>query len=100
MTPIIQVYKGIKFSKIKKGFDDLIFVVENLKMRKAELTPREEEVVALMAKGLIDKEIAQELKISMRTVQAYNIRIYIKLGAKNRPHAVANYIRSLHSKNL
>lgn len=62
-------------------------------MRKVELTPREEDVVMLMADGLVDKEIAKKLKISMRTVQTYNGRIYIKLGARNRPHAVANYYK-------
>lgn len=63
-------------------------------MRKVELTPREEEVIVLMSEGLVDKEIAQELKISMRTVQSYNGRIYMKLNAKNRPHAIANYYRN------
>lgn len=68
-------------------------------MRKVELTSREEEVIILMAEGLVDKEIAQKLRISMRTVQSYNVKIYIKLGAKNRPHAVANYYRKKFSTN-
>ena len=64
-----------------------------------ELTPREKEVVILLAEGLVDKEIAQKLNISKRTVESYNVRLYIKLGAKNRPHAVGNYYRNKIKEN-
>jgi len=54
-----------------------------------ELSNRELEVVIQIANGLSDKEIAQKLKISTRTVQTHVTRLCIKLSARNRAHAVA-----------
>lgn len=53
------------------------------------LTPREEEVLALMARGLQNKEIAAELIITERTVKFHASSIMGKLGAGNRTEAVA-----------
>ena len=44
------------------------------------LTPREEQVMALVAEGLANKEIAQELALSEHTVKKYLFRIFDKLG--------------------
>ena len=65
--------------------------------RKAKLTNRELEIIKLMANGFLAKEIAEKLKISIRTVQSHNVRIYIKLGARNKMNAVAIFMRSLHN---
>jgi len=54
-----------------------------------ELSNRELEIIVLIAMGFLDKEIAQKLKISIRTVQTYVTRICTKLSARNRAHAVA-----------
>jgi LuxR family maltose regulon positive regulatory protein len=52
------------------------------------LTRREREVLAFLGKWLSDKEIAQELVISPRTVKKHASNIYGKLGVKNRMQAV------------
>lgn len=57
-----------------------------------KLSPREIEVLDLISRGFSDKEIAQELNISARTVQTYVERVNIKLEAKNRTHAVTIFL--------
>jgi DNA-binding NarL/FixJ family response regulator len=52
------------------------------------LTPREEQVVALVAEGLSNKEIAQELALSEHTVKKYLFRIFDKLGISTRVELV------------
>ncbi|MBN9480130.1 MAG: helix-turn-helix transcriptional regulator [Bordetella sp.] len=51
------------------------------------LTPRELEVLSLAARRLGDKEIAQRLTLSPRTVQNHLYRAYEKLGVSNRAEA-------------
>jgi DNA-binding NarL/FixJ family response regulator len=53
------------------------------------LTPRELEVLRLLAQGMQNKEIAAELTITERTVKFYVSSILGKLGAGNRTEAVA-----------
>jgi DNA-binding NarL/FixJ family response regulator len=53
------------------------------------LTPREGEVIRMLAQGLQNKEIALELSISERTVKFHVSSILAKLGAGNRTEAVA-----------
>jgi DNA-binding NarL/FixJ family response regulator len=53
------------------------------------LTPREREVLRLIADGLPSKQIARELSISERTVKFHAASINRKLGAENRAQAVA-----------
>lgn len=52
------------------------------------LSDREVEVLALIAQGLSNQEIANELYISLRTVKWHTSNIYQKLGVKNRTQAV------------
>lgn len=53
-----------------------------------ELTPREQTVLALLAQGKQNKEIAQQLDIAERTVKFHLSAIFGKLGAGNRTEAV------------
>jgi DNA-binding NarL/FixJ family response regulator len=53
------------------------------------LSPREQEVLELLARGYLYKEIAEALKISVTTVPTYVRRIYEKLHVHSRSQAVA-----------
>ena len=53
-----------------------------------QLTPRETEVLELLAQGLANKQIALDLEISEHTVKFHVSSIYAKLGATNRMEAV------------
>lgn len=54
-----------------------------------ELTVRETEVLALIAEGLTDQEIADRLLISIETVKTYVKKILRKTDARSRAAAVA-----------
>jgi pimeloyl-ACP methyl ester carboxylesterase/DNA-binding CsgD family transcriptional regulator len=54
-----------------------------------ELTAREIDVVKLVAGGLTNREIADALVLSVRTVERHTRNIYAKLGARGRAHATA-----------
>jgi DNA-binding NarL/FixJ family response regulator len=57
----------------------------------ADLSPREREVLDLLARGYLYKEIADSLAISVPTVNTYIRRIYEKLHVRSRAQAVAKY---------
>ena len=53
----------------------------------AGLTPREVEVLRLMAQGLTNEQVAQQLVISPRTVDTHLTSIYSKIGVSSRSAA-------------
>ena len=58
-----------------------------------QLHQREMEVLRLAAGGMSNKEIAQELAISVRTVQTHMVNIFGKLGVGSRTEAVLHALR-------
>jgi DNA-binding NarL/FixJ family response regulator len=58
---------------------------------REELSPREQEVLELLARGYLYKEIAERLNISVPTVNTYVRRMYEKLHVRSRAQAVAKY---------
>jgi len=56
------------------------------------LAPREQEVLRLLAKGYLQKEISDQLGISFPTVRTLTARIYTKLHVHSRSQAVAKYL--------
>jgi len=56
-----------------------------------DLSPREQEVLDLLARGYLYKEIADRLNITWPTVNTYVRRIYEKLHVRSRAQAVAKY---------
>ncbi len=55
------------------------------------LSPREQEVLELLARGFLYKEIADSLHLSVQTVNTYIRRIYEKLHVRSRAQAIAVY---------
>lgn len=49
-----------------------------------QLTPREESVIRLVVQGMVNREIADTLRLSEHTIKNYLFRIFDKLGVSNR----------------
>jgi len=72
----LKGFKILKTGKAKIKIDDLI--------SKYNISKREIEVIELICEGYSNKEIADELFISIETVKDHNSRIYLKTQVKNR----------------
>ena len=103
----VQTIKLGAVNFLSKPFDDdqLIEAVEeallkNLKTREAfdeqqqilqrldSLTTREHEILTYMITGLLNKQIASELKISERTVKAHRKQVFDKMGVNSMAELV------------
>lgn len=81
---------------------DAVTHVPGLRMMDSEamplLTPREEQVVALAADGLSNRDIARELRLSEHTVKKYMFRIFEKIGVSNRVELVLYAVNHAQSR--
>lgn len=59
-----------------------------------KLSPREYEILSLLAKGRLYKEIVAELGISHGTLRTHQMHIYEKLQVKSRTEAAAKFLRA------
>ena len=64
-----------------------------------KLTRREESVVRLVVKGMVNREIAQQLRLSEHTIKNYLFRIFDKLGVSNRVELALYAVARLHLDN-
>jgi len=66
---------------------------EKLGSRKTSLTPREREVMKLLAEGHTVRKIAKMLSVSMKTVEAHKFNLMRKLDIHNKAELVHLAIR-------
>jgi DNA-binding NarL/FixJ family response regulator len=93
LTSIKQVYEGGSpmTSYIARKVVQSFQHAQASKTELEGLSPREREVLELLAHGFLYKEIAESLQISIPTVNTYIRRIYEKLHVRSRSQAVARY---------
>jgi len=84
-TKLINRKTIIKEVPVPVGGD---FVLDEAKMEKLGISPREYEVLELMSQGLSNQEIADKLFISLSTVKTHSANLYLKLDVKRRTQAV------------
>ncbi len=81
MTSEIARHVVASFRKRGGGLDPAI-----------SLTAREEETLVLLTKGYLNKEIADQLNVSIETVRSHLKNIYTKMHVRSRTEAVAHYL--------
>ncbi len=82
---IETVYAGKKYlsGDMENRITDFKKKINRKTSAKYSLTPRETEILKLLAKGYSNQQIAEELFLSKRTVENYRLNLSIKLEAKN-----------------
>jgi two-component system, NarL family, response regulator NreC len=71
----------------------VVFVEHVLNSRRSNLTPREREVVKMIAEGNSAREIAGVLGLSVKTVEAHRFNLMRKLDIHNKAQLVTYAIR-------
>ncbi|MGV3656911.1 MAG: response regulator [Chitinophagaceae bacterium] len=94
-TAIAEVHKGNKYvcQEIKNILSEQMLNGEDANSGINSLSARELEVISLLKKGHSSKEIAEELCISLKTVEVHRYHILHKLKIKNTA-ALVNYINN------
>jgi DNA-binding NarL/FixJ family response regulator len=104
-TPIAQIVEGIKAAargesmispRIASGLIHRLREPSETEpgLTGAELTPREREVLELLARGIANPEIAEALYLSEHTVKNYVSSILTKLQVENRIQAAVRAVRA------
>jgi len=98
ISAIREVRRGGKYlsprilSKLVEDFS-VRDPAERFKPRLGTLTPREREVLKLLAEGLSVKEIAVQLRLSTKTVEAHKFNLMRKLDIHNKAQLVTYAIK-------
>jgi DNA-binding NarL/FixJ family response regulator len=97
-TPLAEVASAVRAVAAGGVYVDRELAAEVARVAESEpraaLTSREREVLALVAKGLTNDRIADQLRISAETVQTHVRNVMAKLHASTRTEAVASALRA------
>jgi DNA-binding CsgD family transcriptional regulator len=93
---VLGIWLGIKLTGTKERVvvkEVLVptgepFIPDQRKREDLGITPREFEILELIAQGMSNREIAGKLYVSENTVKTHSSRVFDKLGAKRRTQAV------------
>lgn len=87
-TALRTVLDGERWSPVPARPSVLANDEADIAKRVAELTPQQFRVLGMLARGLLNKQIAYDLGVSEATIKAHMTAILRKLGANNRTQAV------------
>jgi ATP/maltotriose-dependent transcriptional regulator MalT len=96
MFAAVGIWLGLKITRKKEVvvFKEVMvstavpFALNADRLRELGVTPREREILELIANGMSNREIAEKLFVSENTVKTHSSRLFEKLGAKRRTQAV------------
>jgi NarL family two-component system response regulator LiaR len=91
---VLGIWLGLKLTKtretivVKEVPAPQSFTLNETRLRELGITRRELEILELIARGLSNREIAEQLFVSENTVKTHSSRLFDKLSAKRRTQAV------------
>jgi len=81
-----------------RGESERVMEAQRAQELLSRLTPREAQVLERIVAGRLNKQIADDLNISIKTVEAHRARLKEKLGAKDAPALVREAVRWVESQ--
>jgi len=90
----LGIWLGLRLTRHKVTVHEVLvpapvnFVRDQVKLETLGITPRELQVLELMAAGFSNKEIASQANVSENTIKTHSSRVFDKLGARRRTQAV------------
>lgn len=93
---VLGIWLGLKLTKTKEKIvikevpapPAAQFALNETRRQELGITPRELEILELIARGLSNREIAEQLFVSENTVKTHSSRLFDKLSARRRTQAV------------
>ena len=91
---VLGIWLGLKLTKNKETVivrevpAPQFFTLNEKRQAELGITPRELEILELIANGLSNREIAEKLFVSENTVKTHSSRLFDKLSARRRTQAV------------
>jgi NarL family two-component system response regulator LiaR len=92
---VLGVWLGLKLTRTQRIVVKEVpvpagepFIPDESRRKDLGITPREMEILELMAQGMSNREIAGKLYVSENTVKTHSSRVFDKLGARRRTQAV------------
>ena len=86
--PRVVVREVVKEVVVVRDAPPPPFVPDPARLEALGITPREHEILTLIAAGLSNREIAERLFVSENTVKTHSRRLFEKLAARRRTEAV------------
>ncbi len=87
----LGIWLGLKLTRTREVVvirDAQPFAINKTALEALGITPREHEILTLIAAGLSNREIAEKLFVSENTVKTHSSRLFDKLNARRRTQAV------------
>jgi DNA-binding CsgD family transcriptional regulator len=87
----LGIWLGLKITRPKEVVvvrEAQPFVLNKARLDAFGITPREHEILTLIAAGLSNRQIAEKLFVSENTVKTHSSRLFDKLNARRRTQAV------------
>lgn len=93
---VLGIWLGLKLTRNKETLvikeipisKTVPFTVNQARLRELGITPRELQILELIASGLSNREIAEKLFVTENTVKTHSSRLFDKLSARRRTQAV------------